>query len=253
MGALSKYRTPKLVRDSTSMGIDLMGWELTRYKWIPSSRWFTFFYTQKITLEDWIITSLQFNASHIFSMRNMSRWILIIPCHPWSYILLLVWYSCCSLDVNPSSSSGTNRRQQNSGFIWKESLKVLHTWQTQIRNPGCHRKTPEPWNLTTFLNLRDEYKQQYFSHNQLPTALDWFQNYTDFHYSSQCLFNYSKEESLPWLLFNQHYKWWIGLIATDLGHPHLYCCVSTAVSANAVSKAQFDVESTIVSLGDSAD
>jgi hypothetical protein len=52
MGALSKYRKPKLVRDSTSMGIDLMGWELTRYKWIPSSRWFTFFYTQKITLED---------------------------------------------------------------------------------------------------------------------------------------------------------------------------------------------------------
>jgi hypothetical protein len=39
----------------------------------------------------------------------------------------------------------------------------------------------------------------------------------------------------------------------DLGHPHLYCCVSTAVSGNAVSKAQFDVESTIVSLGDSAD
>jgi hypothetical protein len=120
-----------------------MGWELTRYKWISSSRWFTF-YTQKITLKDWIITSLQFNASHIFSTSNMSRWILIIPCHPWSYILLLVWYSCCLLDVNPSSSSGTNRRQQNSGFIWKESLKVLHTWQTQIRNPGCHRKTPEP-------------------------------------------------------------------------------------------------------------
>jgi hypothetical protein len=44
----------------------LMGWELTRYKWISSSRWFAF-YTQKIALEDWIITSLQFNISHIFN------------------------------------------------------------------------------------------------------------------------------------------------------------------------------------------
>jgi hypothetical protein len=50
-GTLSKSRMPKLVRGSTSMGIDLMGWELTRYKWTSSSRWFTF-YTQKITLED---------------------------------------------------------------------------------------------------------------------------------------------------------------------------------------------------------